>query len=90
MSDSFALLLQGFSDILRPALILQCAIGSLYGIFVGVLPGLGATAGIAVLLPAIFGGDPLSSMVMLAGVFFGATYGGTITAVLINIPGVRQ
>jgi len=65
-----------------------CLIGALLGTLVGVLPGIGATATIAMLLPITFQiGDPVSSLIMLAGIYYGAQYGGSTTAILINMPG---
>jgi TctA family transporter len=65
-----------------------CLLGALLGTLVGVLPGIGATATIAMLLPITFQlGDPVTSLIMLAGIYYGAQYGGTTTAILINMPG---
>lgn len=64
-----------------------CLVGVTFGMIVGVLPGLGPCAGTAILLPLTFGMDPLSAIIMLAGIYYGAMYGGTITSVLINVPG---
>ncbi len=67
---------------------LFCLIGVLLGTLIGVLPGIGATATIAMLLPITFQlGDPVSSLIMLAGIYYGAQYGGSTTAILINMPG---
>ena len=87
MSDTFLLLLGGFESLLRPEVFLACLVGVVMGTFIGVLPGIGPTSAIAILLPAVYGMDPLVAMVTLAGIFYGGTYGGTITAVLLNIPG---
>jgi len=65
-----------------------CLIGVLLGTLIGVLPGIGATATIAMLLPITFKiGDPVASLIMLAGIYYGAQYGGSTTAILINMPG---
>jgi TctA family transporter len=65
-----------------------CFIGVVLGTLVGVLPGIGSTATIAMLLPLTFGiGDPVSSLIMMAGIYYGAQYGGSTTAILINMPG---
>ena len=65
-----------------------CLVGVLLGTLIGVLPGIGATATIAMLLPITFQiGDPVSSLIMLAGIYYGAQYGGSTTAILINMPG---
>src|ERR687889_1183818 len=64
-----------------------CMLGVLLGTAIGVLPGLGPTATIAMLLPATFGLPPVSALIMLAGIFYGAQYGGSTTAILVNLPG---
>ncbi len=85
--DVFADLIYGFSVALTPLNLLYLAIGVLVGMVVGVMPGLGASAGIAILLPLTFSMDPTSAIVMLAAIYYGAMFGGTITSVLINTPG---
>ncbi|KQZ99492.1 hypothetical protein ASD64_14185 [Mesorhizobium sp. Root157] len=68
--------------------ILFCLIGVILGTLIGVLPGIGATATIAMLLPITFQiGDPVSALIMLSGIYYGAQYGGSTTAILINMPG---
>lgn len=67
--------------------LLYCLIGVFVGTAVGVLPGLGPVATIAMLLPATFGLQPVSSLIMLAGIYYGAQYGGSTTAILVNLPG---
>jgi len=64
-----------------------CLIGVFVGTAVGVLPGLGPVATIAMLLPATFGLPPISALIMLAGIYYGAQYGGSTTAILVNLPG---
>ncbi len=64
-----------------------CLIGVILGTLIGVLPGIGATATIAMLLPITFQLEPVSSLIMLAGIYYGAQYGGSTTAILINMPG---
>jgi len=64
-----------------------CLIGVVLGTLIGVLPGIGATATIAMLLPITFQLEPVSSLIMLAGIYYGAQYGGSTTAILINMPG---
>ena len=64
-----------------------CLIGVTFGMLVGVLPGLGPCAGTAILLPLTFGMTPIAAIIMLAGIYYGSMYGGTITSVLINVPG---
>ncbi len=77
----------GFSVILNPQTLLCCLVGVLLGTLIGVLPGIGAGAAISILLPISFKMTPVSSIVMLAGIFYGAMYGGSTTSVLVNIPG---
>lgn len=80
-------LLGGIATILTPINLLFLAAGVMLGMIVGVMPGLGPSAGLAILLPLTFGMDPTGAIVMLAAVYYGAMYGGTITSVLINTPG---
>lgn len=77
----------GFATVLTPVNLLYSFMGVLLGTLIGVLPGLGPLVAIAVLLPFTFTLDPVSSMIMLAGIFYGAQYGGSTTAILINLPG---
>jgi putative tricarboxylic transport membrane protein len=77
----------GFSISLTPVNLLYCFSGVLMGTLVGVLPGLGPAATIALLLPMIFHAPAVSSVIMLAGIHYGAQYGGSTTAILLNIPG---
>lgn len=77
----------GFEAILTPANLAYCFIGVLLGTAIGVLPGLGPGPTIAMLLPITFTLPPLSSLIMLAGIYYGAQYGGSTTAILINVPG---
>jgi putative tricarboxylic transport membrane protein len=67
--------------------LLFCFLGVLIGTLIGVLPGIGPVATISILLPVTFGMDPVTSIIMLAGVFYGAMYGGSTTSILVNIPG---
>lgn len=85
--ESLISLLQGFEHAITWSNLLYCLIGVSIGMLVGVLPGLGPTAGMAMLIPLTFGMDPVSSIIMLSGIYYGAMYGGTITSVLINTPG---
>lgn len=87
MTDIFANLLFGLSIAVTPTNIALCLIGALAGTLVGVLPGIGPLATIAMLLPVTFGLPPVGALIMLAGVFYGAMYGGSTTAILVNIPG---
>ncbi|GLQ54270.1 tripartite tricarboxylate transporter permease [Devosia nitrariae] len=77
----------GFSVALDPINILYCFIGVLLGTLVGVLPGIGPTATIAMLLPITFSLPAETALIMLAGIYYGAQYGGSTTAILINLPG---
>jgi len=81
------LLGEGFARIWDPWLLMMCFFGTFAGTLVGVLPGLGPSAAIAVLLPLTYGADPLTALVALSGIYYGAMYGGTITSVLLNVPG---
>jgi putative tricarboxylic transport membrane protein len=85
--ETLGYLAQGFAVALTPANILYCLIGVLWGTVVGVLPGLGPLAGLTLLLPLTFKLDPASAIIMLAGIFYGAMYGGSTTSILVNIPG---
>jgi putative tricarboxylic transport membrane protein len=80
-------LIYGFTITLTPVNLLYCFSGVLLGTLVGVLPGLGPSATIALLLPLIFHAPPVSSIIMLAGICYGAQYGGSTTSILLNIPG---
>lgn len=77
----------GFVTAASPENLLFCLIGVILGTLIGVLPGIGATATIAMLLPITFQLEPVSSLIMLAGIYYGAQYGGSTTAILINMPG---
>jgi putative tricarboxylic transport membrane protein len=77
----------GFSVALSPAVLFYAFLGCLVGTLVGVLPGVGPLAGISLLLPATFGLDATRAIVMLAGIYYGAMYGGSTTSILMRIPG---
>lgn len=81
------LLMLGFSEALTPTNLLFCFIGALLGTLIGVLPGIGPTATVAILLPITFFLPPLAALIMLSGIFYGAQYGGSTTAILVNLPG---
>ncbi|PAU98002.1 tripartite tricarboxylate transporter permease [Paracoccus salipaludis] len=85
--DLLANLAMGFSVASSIANLGFCLIGVILGTLIGVLPGIGATATIAMLLPITFQLEPVSSLIMLAGIYYGAQYGGSTTAILINMPG---
>src|SRR3981081_2905293 len=80
-------LLQGFQVALTPMSLLMCVVGVVLGTVIGVLPGLGPSATIAMLLPLTFKLDPTGAMIMLAGIYYGAKYGGSTTSILLNVPG---
>jgi putative tricarboxylic transport membrane protein len=80
-------LAQGFSVAFQPLNLLWCFVGVLLGTIVGIMPGLGPPATIAMLLPLTFLMNPASAVIMLAGIYYGAKYGGSTTAILLNVPG---
>jgi len=80
-------LLQGFQVALTPANLVMCVLGVVLGTVIGVLPGLGPSATIAMLLPLTFRLEPTGAMIMLAGIYYGAKYGGSTTSILLNVPG---
>src|SRR5438552_19081238 len=80
-------LLQGFAVALEPANLLWCFVGVLLGTIVGIMPGLGPPATIAMLLPLTFLMNPAAAIIMLAGIYYGAKYGGSTTSILLNVPG---
>jgi putative tricarboxylic transport membrane protein len=80
-------LLYGFTVALSPANFLYCFLGVFIGTIVGVLPGLGVMNAVAILIPMTFGMNPTAAMIMLSGIYYGAMYGGSTTAILINTPG---
>src|SRR5712675_1088902 len=85
--DIFANLWFGFGVAVTPTNLGLCLIGALVGTLIGVLPGIGPLATIAMLLPITFGLPPVGALIMLAGIYYGAQYGGSTTSILINIPG---
>jgi putative tricarboxylic transport membrane protein len=85
--DSLTHLLSGFAAALSPAYLAYAFAGCVLGTLIGVLPGLGPSAGTAILIPLTFKLDPTGAIIMLAAIYYGAMYGGTITSVLINVPG---
>lgn len=85
--DTFAALLNGFQVALTPVNILYSLIGVITGTLIGVLPGLGPAATIAILLPITYNVSPTSALILLAGIYYGAMYGGSTTSILLNIPG---
>jgi len=87
MEETFQNLLLGFSVALQPSILVYAFVGCLIGTLVGMMPGLGPLAGISLLLPATFGLNPIIAIVLLAGVYYGAMYGGSTTSILLSIPG---
>ena len=84
----YSMLLQGVTNLATdPIALLFAVLGVLLGIFIGAMPGLTATMGVAILLPFTFGMDPISGLLMICGVFFGGVYAGSVTAILLKIPG---
>ena len=77
----------GFSTALTPGNLVACLVGTLLGTLIGVLPGLGPVTTIALLLPFTFSLTPTGAIIMLAGIYYGAQYGGSVTAILVNLPG---
>lgn len=88
--DLFGNLALGFSAALSPSALLFCFIGVTLGTLIGVLPGIGAMATIAMLLPLTFHVPPMEALIMLAGIYYGAQYGGSTASILLNLPGTAQ
>ena len=85
--ETLNLLLLGLDQATLPVNLLWCFVGVLLGTLVGVLPGLGPAATMAILLPFTIGLEPVTSLIMMAGIYYGAQYGGSTTAILLNLPG---
>jgi putative tricarboxylic transport membrane protein len=85
--EALSNLLLGFSVALTPVNLFWCFVGVVLGTVVGVLPGLGPAATIAMLLPLTFTMNPTTAIIMLVGIFYGARYGGSTTSILLNVPG---
>src|SRR5262245_58989634 len=77
----------GFGVAVSPTNLLYAFIGALVGTLIGVLPGIGPVATIAMLLPITYALQPVSALIMLAGIYYGAQYGGSTTSILLNMPG---
>jgi TctA family transporter len=77
----------GFQTAISPQNLLYCFLGTLIGTLIGVLPGIGPVQTIAILLPTTFALPPVSALIMLAGIYYGAQYGGSTTSILVNVPG---
>lgn len=87
MLESLQHLATGFGVAMTLQNFVYCLVGAIVGTLVGVLPGLGPIAGIALLIPATFGLNATSAIIMLAGIYYGAMYGGSTTSILLNVPG---
>lgn len=77
----------GFSVSLQPVNLLLCFVGVVLGVVIGILPGLGSAATIALLLPITYFLDTTTAVIMLAGIWYGSMYGGSITSILLRVPG---
>lgn len=85
--DAIDGLLQGFAALSDPSTLVALAVGVIFGTLVGVLPGLGPLGAMAILLPLSFQLEPTAAIILVAGVYYGAQYGGSTTSILMNIPG---
>src|ERR1041385_659537 len=85
--DAFAQLMHGFAVALTPMNLVWCLVGTTLGTAIGVLPGLGPALTIALLLPITFKVDPTAALILFAGIYYGAMYGGSTTSILLNTPG---
>lgn len=85
--DTLSALMSGFSTALSPINLLFVTIGVTLGTLIGALPGIGPVAGISILIPLAFGMEPTTAMILMCGIYYGCMYGGTITSVLMNVPG---
>jgi len=85
--DTYSSIIAGFSESLQLSRLFYCLLGSFLGTVVGVIPGLGPSATIALLLPITFHMDTVSAIIMLAGIYYGAQYGGSTTSIMVNVPG---
>ena len=87
MSEFLGNLILGCQVVFTPANMLYCFIGVFIGTLIGVLPGIGPVGAMSILLPVTYGMKPVSSIILLAGIYYGAMYGGSTTSILVNIPG---
>ena len=87
MESFFANLVTGFSIAATPMNLLYAFVGCLVGTLIGVLPGIGSVTTVALLIPITFGMSPTAGLILMAGVYYGAMYGGSTTSILANIPG---
>jgi putative tricarboxylic transport membrane protein len=87
LADVIKFLFLGFDTVLTPSNLFVCGVGILIGTIVGALPGIGPTGAVAILLPASYKLGPAAALILLAGIYYGTQYGGTITSVLMRVPG---
>lgn len=85
--SAFEMLIHGFGVALTPTNMIAAVIGVVFGTLTGVLPGLGISGAIALLLPISFGMEPLTALIIFAGIYYGAMYGGSTSSILVNVPG---
>ncbi|HYI27864.1 MAG TPA: tripartite tricarboxylate transporter permease, partial [Bradyrhizobium sp.] len=85
--ETSQLLLNGFATVLQPENLFFTFLGCFIGTLIGVLPGIGPSAGTAMLIPVAAVLSPTQAIIMLSGIYYGTMYGGTITSVLVNVPG---
>ncbi|MGZ5736465.1 MAG: tripartite tricarboxylate transporter permease, partial [Burkholderiales bacterium] len=85
--DFISNLSMGFGIAFSPVNLLVVTIGVIIGTLIGALPGIGPVAALSILIPLVFGMDPISAMILMCGIYYGCMYGGTITSVLMNVPG---
>ncbi|HSB77743.1 MAG TPA: tripartite tricarboxylate transporter permease [Candidatus Methylomirabilis sp.] len=85
--DFFGNILLGFQTTFQPINLLYCFVGCIIGTAIGVLPGIGPTGAVSILLPVTFKISPVTSVILLAGIYYGAMYGGSTTSILVNVPG---
>jgi putative tricarboxylic transport membrane protein len=85
--DFFSNILTGFQITFQPINLLYCFLGCLIGTAIGVLPGIGPTGAVSILLPVTFKVSPVTSIILLSGIYYGAMYGGSTTSILVNVPG---
>jgi len=85
--EFFGNILMGFQTTFHPINLFYCFLGCLIGTAIGVLPGIGPTGAVSILLPVTFKISPVTSVILLAGIYYGAMYGGSTTSILVNVPG---
>ena len=90
MGETFSALAGGFAAALTPVNLLWACVGCFTGTAIGVLPGIGPALTVAMLLPLTAKVDPASALILFAGIYYGAMYGGSTTSILMNTPASRQ